>query len=257
MKHSVVIAGVTGKMGRKIVDIIQAEFDDKFELKYGIGKFNDNTLAIPVFNELQDEEIDVVIDFSTAEYSINLMQECAKRNIPIVSGTTGFSQKHYDIMNEIANNNLILQANNTSYSINLLAHLVQIAAAQLPESFDIEILDIHHKNKIDSPSGTALMLGEAAAKARGLDFQKARIKNRNNIKQAKQQNEIGIATLRNGEDMVGEHRIMFASSDDRIELMHRASSRYIYAHGAVIAAQWLLKQKPGQLYTMRDVITIK
>ncbi len=255
-KTIIAISGITGKMGHILVDLIATDFADQFDLKYGISRLNINTTIqydFPLLPDISDQTIDVVIDFSIADYAFKIIQQCSERNIPIVSGTTGFTNEQYKVIQQCALKNLILHSHNMSYAVNLMAAITQIAASSLPETFDVELLDIHHKNKVDAPSGTALFLAEGIANARNTTLQNVYLENRSTLRRTKHQQEIGIASIRSGEDMIGEHKVMFANQEERIEIMHRSSSRKTYARGALTAAQWLLKQKTGRLYSMTDI----
>jgi 4-hydroxy-tetrahydrodipicolinate reductase len=170
----------------------------------------------------------------------------------LVIGTTGLDAAQQNTIETAATFTPIVQAANYSVGVNVLQGLVEQAARILPQAYDIEILEMHHHHKIDAPSGTALALGEAAAKGRNVNLADVADKVRDGIIGPRKQGDIGFATLRGG-DVVGDHTVMFAGPGERIEITHKASSREIFANGAVRAAQWAIEQKPG-LYSMKDVL---
>ncbi len=192
---------------------------------------------------------DVVIDFSTPEASLAHAKLAAAAKKALVIGTTGFDTA---VLAQAARSAPILWAANMSLGVNLLMGLVAQAAQKLGDDYDIEILEMHHRHKVDAPSGTALALGKAAAEGRGVDLAAKSQRVRDGITGARKAGDIGFATLRGG-DNVGEHRVLFASDGEQIEIAHRASSRRIFARGAVRAAMWLAG-KPAGLYSMKDVL---
>ena len=195
---------------------------------------------------------DVLIDFSTpAALAANLDAARAAR-IGIVIGTTGLDAQHQAAIEAAALDIPILQAANMSLGVNLLAHLVRETAARLGAEWDIEIVELHHRHKVDAPSGTALLLGQAAAEGRGIDLEAASDRGRDGVTGARAPGHIGFASLRGG-SAAGDHQVLFAGEGERIELGHRAESRAIFAQGAVKAALWLKDQPPG-LYAMTDVL---
>lgn len=197
-------------------------------------------------------QADVLVDFSapTALEAHLLAARAAGK--PIVIGTTGLSQRHHDAIDAAAAEIAVLQTGNTSLGIGLLANLVREAAARLGSEWDVEIVEMHHRHKADAPSGTALMLGNAAAEGMGTTLDKAGVTDRAGLTGARAAGTIGMASLRGG-SVVGDHSVIFAANGERIELIHRADDRAIFARGAVQAALWLAKQKPGR-YTMDQVL---
>jgi len=195
---------------------------------------------------------DVFIDFSApAALEANLQTALAAER-PIVIGTTGLAPEQHRMIDDVARTIPIVQAANTSLGVNLLAHLIREAAARLREEWDIEILEMHHRHKVDAPSGTALLLGQAAAEARGISLDDASDRGRDGITGARVPGHIGFAALRGG-SVAGEHQVIFAGEGERIELGHRAESRAIFARGAIEAALWLTGKAPGR-YGMADVL---
>lgn len=195
---------------------------------------------------------DVLIDFSTpAALPANLAAAKAA-GVPIVIGTTGLGAGEQAAIDEAARSIPVLQAANMSLGVNLLAHLVRESAARLGADCDIEIVEMHHRHKVDAPSGTALLLGEAAAAGRGVDLDAVSDRGRDGIGAPREPGHIGFASLRGG-SVAGDHLAIFASEGERLELGHRAESRGIFARGAVEAALWLAG-KPAGRYTMKDVL---
>ena len=198
---------------------------------------------------------DVLIDFSAPQALEAHLAAARAAGKPIVIGTTGLSPQHHALIDEAAQRIAVLQTGNTSLGIGLLQRLVREAAAQLGPDWDIEIIEMHHRHKIDAPSGTALTLGEAAARGRGQNLRRISRRSRDGQVGPRVKGEIGFAALRGG-DVVGDHTIIFAANGERLELTHKASSRETFANGALRAAQWVVKQKPG-LYDMQDVLGLK
>ena len=199
--------------------------------------------------------IDGVIDFSSPQASVEHNLLAAQARIVHVIGTTGFSDDDEAKIKAGARHARIIKAGNMSLGVNLLTALVKRAARALGEEFDIEVLEMHHRHKVDAPSGTALMLGEAAAEGRGVNLSQHSVRTRDGHTGARHLGDIGFATLRGG-SVVGEHSVVCAGEAERIEFTHKAESREIFAHGAVRAALWGRDKKPG-LYAMTDVLGIE
>lgn len=197
---------------------------------------------------------DVLVDFSApAALEAHLVAARAART-PIVIGTTGLQPRHHALIDDAARDIAVLQTGNTSMGVGLLARLVREAAARLGPDWDIEIVEMHHRNKVDAPSGTAQMLGEAAAAGIGTTLAEAAVTDRAGLTGARASGTIGLASLRGG-SVVGDHSVVFATAGERIELTHRADDRAIFARGAVQAALWLAGQQPGR-YAMDQVLGI-
>jgi 4-hydroxy-tetrahydrodipicolinate reductase len=193
-----------------------------------------------------------IVDFTTPMVSLMLADLAAQARIVHVIGTTGFSPTGEERIKAAARHAVIMKSGNMSLGVNLLAALVERAARSLPD-YDVEILEMHHRNKVDAPSGTALMLGQAAAKGRGVALEKHWVKARDGHDfGARDEGAIGFATLRGG-TVVGEHSVILAGTGERITLSHSAEDRTIFAHGALTAARWGHGKKPG-LYAMSDVL---
>ena len=198
------------------------------------------------------EASDVVIDFTVPAATAAHAALAFDTQTAMVIGTTGLSADEQSTVDGAAEKAPIVQAGNMSLGVNLLVGLAQQVAATLGPEYDIEVVEMHHKHKIDAPSGTALMLGKAAAQGRGIDHDEHAVLSREGHTGARPEGAIGYATLRGG-DVVGDHTVVFAGPSERIELTHRAAGREIFARGAVRAAMWCEDKAPG-LYSMRDVL---
>lgn len=200
-------------------------------------------------------QADALIDFTIPAATLELAAIAAKTGKVHVIGTTGFTAADEDKIKAAAKTATIVKSGNMSVGVNLLAALTRRVAKTLDQTFDIEVLEMHHNQKIDAPSGTALLLGRAAAEGRGVDLDKRSVRSRDGHTGARKPGDIGFATLRGG-TVVGEHTVMFAGPAERIELTHKAEDRMIFARGALHAALWARNQKPG-LYSMTDVLGLK
>lgn len=194
---------------------------------------------------------DAVIDFTAPEYTVGLAGLAASHGKILVSGTTGLNAAQKEALIRAGESTRVVWSANMSVGVNWLMALVEQTAHALPTA-DIEILEMHHCHKVDAPSGTALALGEAAARGREANLHDIWVKSRDGHTGAREPGSIGFATLRGG-DVVGDHTVIFASTGERIELSHKASSREIFARGALVAAEWAAAKHPG-FYTMRDVV---
>ncbi len=195
---------------------------------------------------------DVLVDFSSPKALQATLDACVAANKPIVIGTTGLEAEHHAAIDAAATKIPVLQTGNTSLGVNMLAALVEQAASKLGDDWDIEIVEMHHRHKVDAPSGTAKLLGEAAARGRGIDLAANSESGRDGITGAREKGAIGFAALRGG-SVAGDHTVILASDEERIELTHRAENRMIFARGAVKAAGWLVGQSAGR-YGMDGVL---
>jgi 4-hydroxy-tetrahydrodipicolinate reductase len=246
------IAGYTGRVGKLLIRELQTSPWDNLELVAGSTRtlHAEHFPAEPfsVVNSADDlmSECDCVIDFTTPESTLTNVAAAVKNKTSLVIGTTGLKPEDEHILQEAAKTIPVVYSANMSVGVNLLLALVEQAAARLAPEWDIEVFEAHHKNKVDSPSGTALALGMAARLGRGGgDFKMEREGKRG-------AGDIGFAVSRGG-DVVGEHTVTFYGAGERVELGHKASDRALFARGALLAAQWIDK-KPAGLYTMRDVL---
>jgi 4-hydroxy-tetrahydrodipicolinate reductase len=235
------IIGSQGRMGQALVDAIVA---DGHTYAGGVDKGGD-LAALTAAS-------DVLVDFSSPHAVEANLDACVAAGKPIVIGTTGLEERHHFLIDDAARDIAILQTGNTSLGVNMLAALVEQAARQLGADWDIEILEMHHRHKVDAPSGTALLLGEAAAKGRAIHLKDHSERGRDGITGARKAGDIGFASLRGG-SVAGDHSVILASDNERIELVHRAENRAIFARGAVKAAVWLTRQQPGR-YNMQEVL---
>jgi 4-hydroxy-tetrahydrodipicolinate reductase len=197
----------------------------------------------------------VAIDFTLPEATAANLAACVEARCPIVIGTTGHADSVCAQIADAARTIAVLHAPNMSLGVNLLLRLVELTAQKLDESYDIEIFEAHHRNKKDSPSGTALALGRAAAAGRGVELDEVAEHDRNGSHLARKPGAIGFSVFRGG-DVIGDHTVTFAGIGERIELSHRASDRMAFARGAVAAARWIAHRPPG-LYSMRDVLALQ
>lgn len=235
------IIGSAGRMGQALVDAIAAAGEVHAG---GVDKGDDvNALAA---------NCDVLVDFSSPHALEANLDAAMAAGVPIVVGTTGLEERHHWLCDSASASIPVLQTGNTSLGVTLLAHLVREAAARLGEDWDIEIVETHHRMKVDAPSGTALLLGEAAAKGRGVALADVSARGRDGITGARKVGDIGFAALRGG-TVAGDHTVHFLADNERIALSHLAENRAIFARGAVRAAAWLLGKEPGR-YTMSNVI---
>ena len=262
MTMKLAIAGAGGRMGRVLARII-AETPG-CTLAGGLEAKGSALVGSPMGATditISDDPaalfktIDGIIDFTVPAASLSLVEFSAHAGIVHVIGTTGINAAGHEKIRAAGKSARIVKSGNMSLGVNILAALVRRAAQALGEDFDIEVLEMHHRHKIDAPSGTALLLGQAAAEGRKIDLGKRSVRSRDGHTGARPAGDIGFATLRGG-SVVGEHTVIFAGSAERLELSHRAESRDIFAHGAVKAALWAKGQKPG-LYSMADVLGLE
>jgi len=229
-------------MGRAVAEVVQAGANAELG---GRADQGDDVAAAA-------QASDVLIDFSTPAALAANLDAARSAGIGMVIGTTGLDAQQRAVIEAASRNIPILQAANMSLGVTLLAYLVRETAARLGAEWDIEIVELHHRDKVDAPSGTALLLGQAAAEGRGVDLHAASDRGRDGVTGARTPGKIGFASLRGG-SAAGDHQVLFAGDGERIELGHRAESRAIFAQGAVKAALWL-KDKPPGLYAMTDVL---
>lgn len=235
------IYGSAGRMGRAIAQVAAAE---GVTVTGGVDAGGD---PLPVARAAG-----ALVDFSTPAAIESHLAAAVEAGTPIVIGTTGLTPRHHAAIDAAATRIAVLQTGNTSLGVTLLALLVREAAARLGADWDIEILEMHHRHKVDAPSGTALLLGEAAAAARGTTLTEVRVDSRAGLVGARTEGTIGFCSLRGG-SVIGDHSVIFAGEGERIELNHRGEDRVIFARGAVRAALWLADQPAGR-YRMADVL---
>ena len=261
----IVVTGASGRMGQMLIDVINKS--DRATLVGAIERAGHDwvgrdvgvamggaALGVVVTDDAQAaiSKAQVVIDFTAPKATLAFAELAAKVCAVHVIGTTGMTAEEIAQLEPAAQQAIIVRAGNMSLGVNLLTLLTKKVAAALDEDFDIEVIEAHHHHKVDAPSGTALMLGEAAAEGRGVALSDAMDSGRHGITGARKRGDIGFSAIRGG-DIVGEHDVMFAASGERIVLRHMATDRAVFARGALKAALWGLGQKPGE-YDMLDVL---
>ncbi|HKR87768.1 MAG TPA: 4-hydroxy-tetrahydrodipicolinate reductase [Phenylobacterium sp.] len=248
----IAVAGALGRMGRAVAAAVQADPQLRLAARFDRPGVSDPAVEL-VAQDAALAAADVVIDFSTAAASTALAETCAARGGPaLVIGSTGFDEAQLAALAAAAQRLAILRAGNFSLGVNMLMGLVEQAARALPADYDVEVFEAHHRRKIDAPSGTALMLGEAAARGRGVELAKVARHGREGITGARLQGEIGFSVLRAG-GIIGEHSVVFGSDEEILTLSHSARDRGLFAKGALAAARWLAG-KPAGAYDMQDVL---
>lgn len=247
------IFGAAGRMGRAIA---QVAAEAGISIAGGTDRSGEGEIAPGIAITADPlalaEAAGVLIDFSVPGALSAHLDACIAAKKPILIGTTGLEPVHHALIDEAAAVIPVLQTGNTSLGVNLLAALVEQAAARLSDEWDIEIVEMHHRHKVDAPSGTATLLGEAAARGRGIPLAQHSERGRDGITGARQAGAIGFAALRGG-SVAGDHQVIFATEGERIEIGHRAENRTIFARGAVKGARWLIG-KPAGRYDMKGVL---
>jgi 4-hydroxy-tetrahydrodipicolinate reductase len=264
----IAISGATGRMGRTLIEAgrdtdgvrLAAALERPSATRLGsdagevagIGR-----LDVPVTADLDKviSDVDVLIDFTRPEASLGYLESCRRAGKRMVIGTTGFDAGGKEAIVRAARVIPVVFAPNMSVGVNLCFKLADLAARVLGEDADIEIVEAHHRHKVDAPSGTALRLGEVVAGALGRNLKDCAVYGREGTTGARDRGTIGFATIRAG-DIVGDHTVLFASEGERVEITHRASSRMTFAKGALRAALWLADKRPG-LYDMQDVLGLR
>ena len=230
------ILGASGRMGRAIAAVLQESPEARLGGRLARGE-DPAALA---------GACDVLVDFSAPDALPAHLDAAVAAGVPIVVGTTGLAAGNEQAIDRAARKVAVLQAANMSLGVNLLAHLVREAAARLGEEWDVEIVEMHHRHKVDAPSGTALLLGAAAAEGRGVDLDRVADRGRDGTAGPREPGHIGFASLRGG-SVAGDHQLIFAAEGERLELGHRADGRDVFARGAVKAALWLAGKPAGPL----------
>ncbi len=264
----IALFGATGRMGRQILPLIAASDDLRLTGALAasgnpaIGRDAGTTVALPALGAVLTDDVEraldgaqLAIDFTRPAASVAHARACAARGCPIVIGTTGHDAAAHRELTAIAGVVPVLLAPNTSVGVTLLLRLAELAARALPGEYDAEIFEAHHRDKLDSPSGTALALGEAVARARGTTLAESAVYSRVGAAGPRPPGAIGFSVLRAGE-IVGEHRLVFAGPGERVELVHHAQDRSGFARGALAAARWLASGRTPGLYGMQDVFAL-
>ncbi len=264
-KRAILVAGCGGRMGRALLrEIIRAPgvdlaggFDRPEHPAIGtdlgaLAGLERTGLQAETSFDAALKHAAAVIDFTAPEASLGIARAAADARVALILGTTGFSPDEEREIDLLAKKIPIVRSGNFSLGVNLLAALVEEAARRLSDDYDIEILETHHRDKVDAPSGTALMLGRAAAAGRGVALEARSVRTRDGRTGPRKAGDIGFAVLRGG-GVVGEHQVMFAAADELLTLSHTALDRALFAKGAVAAARYAIGRKPGR-YSMRDVL---
>lgn len=261
----IVVTGASGRMGRMLIKLITESGSAKLKsvvernghdwIGRDLGEMMGGAASGVIVTDNAAEAFagaDAVIDFTSPDATVAFAELAADAGCVHVIGTTGFDDSHLAAIARIAERGTIVRAGNMSLGVNLLVQLTKKVAAALDEDFDIEVIEAHHNRKVDAPSGTALMLGEAAAEGRGVNLKDVRVSGRDGITGARKRGDIGFTAIRGG-DIVGEHDVLFAADGERIVLRHIATDRAVFARGALKAALWA-QGKPAGEYSMLDVL---
>ncbi|NOS95615.1 MAG: 4-hydroxy-tetrahydrodipicolinate reductase [Methylotenera sp.] len=263
----IVIAGCSGRMGHVLLECVFADAElvlhgaldraDNPQLGRDAGEQLGKLSGVKVVADIDWalKDADVLVDFTRPEASIQYLTACQKHHVKMIIGTTGFSAEQKLAIEAASKNIAIVFAPNMSVGVTLLINLVEQAAKVLNDGYDIEVVEMHHRHKVDAPSGTALRLGEAAAHGLGQDLKDCAIYAREGVTGEREAGKIGFATLRGG-DVVGDHTVVLAGVGERVELTHKASSRATFALGALRAAKFLADKNVG-LFDMRDVLGLR
>ena len=262
----IAVAGASGRMGRMLVEAIAAAPDTVLAGALDVagsssvgtdaGAFSGQLAGVAIQSELSKGLADAqyLIDFTRPEGTLKHLEYCAAHGIKVVIGTTGFDDAGKAAIRAAAEKTAIVFAPNMSVGVNVTLKLLEMAAKSLSEGYDIEIIEAHHRHKVDAPSGTALKMGEVIADALGRDLKDCAVYGREGVTGERDPSTIGFATIRGG-DIVGDHTVLFAGIGERIEISHKSSSRVTYAHGALRAARFLAEKTTG-LYDMQDVLAL-
>jgi len=256
-KINLAITGCLGRMGNQIIKSYKK--DKKFKLvaltENKIIKKKINGIKIDLNREKTFRDVDLIIDFTVPRSTLEILKIASKMKKKVVIGTTGFTKKEEKLIKTYSKKIPILKAGNMSLGINLLVYLTEIASRSLGKNFLSKIYEVHHKNKKDYPSGTALMLGQGIAIGKNRQFNKLMGKKLQNKKSFPYGNKINFNSLRKGK-IIGEHEVKFSNGKEVISLNHESFDRALFAEGALTASKWLMKKKPG-LYSMRNVLNFK
>ena len=240
----IAVAGASGRMGQSIIQSI--EQSDKTTLGVTLDKGDELNSVI--------DQFDVLVDFTRPEATLDYLAVCIASGKSMVIGTTGFDDAGLQMIKDAGTKIPVVFAPNMSVGVNLSLKLLEMAAKVIGEESDIEIVEAHHRHKVDAPSGTALKMGEVVANALGRDLSKCAVYGREGIEKPRDRQTIGFSTIRGG-DVVGEHTVSFFMEGERVEITHKASSRMTFANGAIRASAWL-QGKPAGLYSMQDILDI-
>ncbi|MFL6708177.1 MAG: 4-hydroxy-tetrahydrodipicolinate reductase [Massilia sp.] len=264
---NIAVAGASGRMGKMLVEAIAQSPDTQLSGALdvagaaGLGQdaaaFLGKPAGVPIVADLPAalNQARVLIDFTRPEGTLAHLAYCVQHGIAMVIGTTGFDEAGKAAIRAASEKTAIVFAPNMSVGVNVTLKLLEMAAKSFNEGYDIEIVEAHHRHKVDAPSGTALKMGEVIADALGRDLKEVAVYGREGVTGARDPSTIGFATIRGG-DIVGDHTVLFAGEGERIEISHKSSSRVTYAHGALRAARFLADKQNG-LFDMQDVLKLK
>jgi 4-hydroxy-tetrahydrodipicolinate reductase len=267
MTHKIAVAGASGRMGQMLVDAIRAADDctlsgalDKagsLSVGQDAGAVSGSPVGVTITSDLHAglRHSSVLIDFTRPEGTLAHLQVCRELGLAAVIGTTGFTDAQKAEIATIAQDIAIVLAPNMSVGVNVTLKLLEMAAKALSTGYDIEIVEAHHRHKVDAPSGTALKMGEVVAAALGRDLKDCAVYAREGVTGERDPSSIGFATIRGG-DIVGDHTVLFAGIGERIEISHKSSSRVTYAQGSLRSVRFLAGKKSG-LYDMFDVLSLR
>ncbi len=248
----ILLSGCNGRMGKAISELCSK--NPETEIAVGFDLNTESKAGFPVYDNFSEisEKIDVVIDFSNPKALPSLLEFCTEKKLPVVLCTTGYSEEDIALINKASEVIPVFRSGNMSLGINVLIFLAKQAAKVLADSFDIEIIEKHHNQKLDAPSGTAVMIADALESV--LPYQQERVYDRHNVRAKRAYNEIGMHSLRGG-TIVGEHEVIFAGENETIEIKHTAQSREVFAVGAVKAAIYLASCTKAGKYCMDDLLS--
>lgn len=267
MTHTIAIAGASGRMGQMLIEAVRAADDCRLggaldrtgspSLGQDAGAFAGQPTGVLITSDLRQglQGSQMLIDFTRPEGTLEHLKICRELGVAAVIGTTGFTEAQKAEIAEVAKHIAIVMAPNMSVGVNVTLKLLQMAAKALATGYDIEIIEAHHRHKVDAPSGTALKMGEVIAEALGRDLKDCAVYAREGVTGERDPSSIGFATIRGG-DIVGDHTVLFAGTGERIEVTHKSSSRVTYAQGSLRAARFLAGRSAG-LFDMFDVLNLK
>ena len=260
----IAVSGASGRMGRMLIEAISATADMRLVGALGVpdspaigqdaGAFSGHASGVKITSDLHLglRDAQVLIDFTRPEGTLAHLAVCRELGVKAVIGTTGFTAEQKSKITECAQHVAIMMAPNMSVGVNVVLRLLEVAACSLNEGYDVEVIEAHHRHKVDAPSGTALQMGQVVAKALGRNLDDCAVYGRQGVTGARDPSTIGFATIRGG-DVVGDHTVLFAGIGERIEISHKSSSRATYAQGSLRAARFLMNTTHG-LFDMNDVL---
>ncbi len=267
MTHTIAIAGASGRMGQMLIDAVRAADDCRLggaldissspALGLDAGAFAGQLTGVRITSDLRQglQGCDALIDFTRPEGTLEHLRVCRELGVSVVIGTTGFTDAQKAEIADASKDIAIMMAPNMSVGVNVTLKLLEMAAKALSTGYDIEIVEAHHRHKVDAPSGTALKMGEVIADALGRDLKECAVYERYGVTGERDPSSIGFATIRGG-DIVGDHTVLFAGTGERIEISHKSSSRATYAQGSLRAVRFLAGREAG-LFDMFDVLNLK